>query len=311
MTAVDDVLNRVAPDRTPASFERPRQGNHKETVVARYAGGPDLVVQLSDGPDAMEVEAVLLAAIDERTAVPVPALVGHGTVDEQAYLVTEHIPGSDLHERFVALDPERQEAIARRFGESLAQLHDAFAFESAGPVSVDEDGALVGGGRSVGADFSAYRESALAGLPEAFDDLRPALWDALDPPARTRPPRLFPWDLRPGNALVDDGRLVAVLDWGMPRAADPALSVAKTEHLVCRWYGTDLEALRAAFRAGYDAVRPLPEIPTAYRLAAVVASAVDSQGVVTRPHYPERTGADAVAIHRAWMTEWLDTGATE
>lgn len=311
MTAAEDVLNRVAPDRTPDSFERPRQGNHKETVVARYSDGPDLVVQLSDDPDATHVEAVLLAAIDERTTVPVPTLVGHGRLGERAYLVTERVAGTDLHERFVELDPERRQTIARRFGEILSRLHDAFTFESAGPVSVDETGTLVGGGRTVEADFSTYADASLAALPEAFDDLRPALTAALGALAQTRPPRLFPWDLRPGNALVDDGRLVAVLDWGSPRAADPALAVAKTEHLVCWWYGTDSAPLRAAFRAGYGAVQPLPEIPTAYRLAAIVASAVDSQGVVTRPHYPERTGDDAVTIHRDWLAEWLDIDATE
>jgi aminoglycoside phosphotransferase (APT) family kinase protein len=311
VTDVEAVLQRVAPDRSPESLARPRQGNYKETVVARYVEGPDLVVQLSDDPAATRVEAALLDAIDERTTVPVPTPVAHGRLAGRAYLVTERVAGADLHERFVGLDPERRQDIARRFGEILAELHEAFPFETAGPVSVDERGALDGGGQTVAAEFRAYAGSALAALPAAFDDLRPALADALDPPPAPRPPRLFPWDLRPGNALVEDGRLVAVLDWGAPRATDPALSVAKTEHLVCRWYGTDPAPLLSAFRAGYDAVRPLPEIPVAYRLAAVAASAVDSQGVVTRPHYPERSGADAVAIHRAWLAAWLETGATE
>ncbi|MFC7020169.1 MULTISPECIES: phosphotransferase family protein [Haloarcula] len=290
---------------------RPRQGNYKETVVARYADGPDLVVQLSDDPDATHVEAVLLAEIDERTAVPVPTLVDHGRLAGRAYLVTERVAGADLHERFVALDPDRRQALARRFGEILARLHEAFPFGSAGPVSIDEHGELEAAGRTVEADFTAYAESALEALPGAFDDIRPPLAEALAPPPAPRSPRLFPWDLRPGNALVDDGHLVAVLDWGAPRATDPAMSVAKTEHLVCRWYGTDPAPLRSAFRAGYDAVRTLPEVPVPYWLAAVAASAVDSRGVVTRPHYPERSGADAVAVHRAWLAEWLGTGATE
>lgn len=311
MTSVEDVLHQVAPGRSPESLERPRQGNYKETVVARYAEGPDLVVQLSGDPEATRVEATLLAAIDERTSVPVPTLVDHGRLAGRAYLVTERVAGADLHERFVSLDPDRRQAITRRFGEILAELHEEFPFETAGPVSIDANGSLGADGRSVAADFTAYAESSLAALPDAFDDLRPALAGALDPPQMPRSPRLFPWDLRPGNALVDDGHLAAVLDWGAPRASDPALSVAKTEHLVCRWYGTDPGPLLAAFQAGYDAVRPLPDVPVAYRLVAVAASAVDSQGLVTRPHYPERPGADAVAIHRAWLAEWLETDATE
>ncbi|WP_338728503.1 hypothetical protein [Haladaptatus sp. DJG-WS-42] len=40
----------------------------------------------------------------------------------------------------------------------------------------------------------------------------------------------------------------------------------------------------------------------AYRLAAIVHSAVDSSGYVTRPGFPERTGVDAVTFHRAALT---------
>ena len=74
-------------------------------------------------------------------------------------------------------------------------------------------------------------------LPEALADLRgrveAAVADTEIP--KSPPARLFPWDLRPGNALYDDG-VTAILDWGEPLAADPALSAAKVEHLVCDWY---------------------------------------------------------------------------
>ena len=64
------------------------------------------------------------------------------------------------------------------------------------------------------------------------------------------------------------------------------------------WYVDDPGPLRAAFRAGYRSVRPLPAVTRAERLAAVVRSAVDGDGEVTRPGYPERTGEAAVAFHR-------------
>ncbi|MFC6974199.1 phosphotransferase family protein [Halomicroarcula sp. GCM10025709] len=311
MTDSERVLRRVVPTRSPETIERPRQGNHKETTVARYTDYPAVVVQLADDADAIHTEAVLLGAVAERTSVPVPRLLAHGRLGGRGYLVTEHVDGADLHERFVGLPAGRRQHLARRFGIGLARLHAAFPFESAGSLSVESDGSLVAAGLAPAEAFTAAAEDALTALPGPFDDLRPALLAALDPPERTRRPRLFPWDLRPGNALVSGGDLAAVLDWGDPRAADPALSIAKTEHLVTRWYGTDPDPLRSAFRAGYRSVRPLPAVPRAYRLAAVVTAAVDSQGVVTRPHYPERTGEAAVAIHRAWMTEWLDAGESE
>ncbi|WP_254280032.1 phosphotransferase family protein [Haloarcula marina] len=311
MTPAEAVLRRVLPERAPERIDRPRQGNHKETAVARYPDRPAVVVQLTDDPTAIHTEANLLSAIDHRTSVPVPHLLAHGELGDRGYLVTEYVGGVDLHAAFVDLPPTRREAIARRFGAILAELHAAFPFESAGPLSVDETGALVAAGRTPSEEFRASTDAALAALPSAFDSLRPALDSALRPPEETRPPRLFPWDLRPGNAVVADGRLAAVLDWGAPRAADPALSVAKAEHLVAHWYGVDAEPLVRAFRTGYASVRPLPEVPVAYRLAAVVSAAVDSTGTVTRPHYPERTGEDALAVHRDWLTRWLDAAESE
>lgn len=73
--------------------------------------------------------------------------------------------------------------------------------------------------------------------------------------------RLFPWDFRPGNALLADGDLAAILDWEAPLAAPAALSVAKREYLVAD-------------------------------------SAVDSTGAVTNPGYPELDRNDAVVFHR-------------
>ena len=312
-TDVERVLRRVRPDRELVAIERPRQGNHKQTAIARYEEGQPIVVQTAEDADSIAVEAALLSAITERTRVPVPALLDSGALDgggSGGYLVTEYVPGQDLHERLVDLPTESRRAIARRFGTSLGHLHEAFPFDSAGQLRVEDDGQLVAAGHSMDEWFRAFTGRALSALPSDFDDLRPALADAMELSGHSNPPRLFPWDLRPGNAVVRDGTLVAVLDWGEPRAADPALSVAKTEHLLARWYGTTPDPLEAAFREGYASVRPLPNVPNAYRVAAVVSAAVDSTGTVTRPHYPERTGDDAVSIHREWLVERLD-GASE
>jgi aminoglycoside phosphotransferase (APT) family kinase protein len=312
VTAVDHVLRAVAPDRRVESVERPARGNAKETAVVRFAASDSVVVHTGLDPRDSRTEAALLAAIAERTEVPVPTLVAAGECDGEGYLVTDFVAGAELHERFVDLPADRRRSLARAFGTTLASLHEAFPFESAGPLSVDPSGSLVAAGQSSVEQFEAYAESALAALPAAFSDLRPAIEASLTAPETARQPRLFPWDLRPGNALLDPGDgLAAVLDWGEPLAADPALALAKTEHLVTRWYGVDADSLEAAFRAGYESVRPRPEVPVAYRVAAVVEAAVDSAGEVTRPGFPERTGADAVAAHRAWLDEWVADGESE
>jgi aminoglycoside phosphotransferase (APT) family kinase protein len=343
---VETVLVREFPGREVTDLASPETGNRKQTVLVTFVDEGRVVVQLAPLP-VFRTEAVLTRLIGHRTSLPVPRVRAVGAIDDRGYVVTDAVAGEDLHTRFTALPSDRQQAICRTFGRGLAQLHDLRRFTGYGPVEfVGDWDAFVAGvrrgdvaatpdsvtvtaasaapdtaglpGRILTADWHTwlwgYADAALRALPDEFDDLRDrltaAIGDGIDAgrvPAAP-PSRLFPWDLRPGNALVDGERLTAILDWGEPLAGDPALSVAKAEHLLVDWY-VDPPAsadLRRAFRDGYESVRPLPAVPTAYRVLAVVAAAVDSAGVVTRPRYPELTGGDAVAFHRERLSAALD-----
>ena len=283
------------------------RGNHKRTATVAVGdaddGTTDLVAQVGPPGADLETEAAVATAVRERTATPVPRVVATGAVDGRPYVVSERAAGDDLHGRFVALSSADRVGVVRAFGRHLAETHGSFAFEGCGAVVVDDDGGL--GVPSPTPWDRWLRErarTACDALPAAFDDLRDRIREALKradlaaDPATT----LFPWDVRPGNALVDGGELSAVLDWGEPLAAPPALSVAKAEHVVADWYETP-ERLREHFRAGYRSVRTLPAVGPIHRLAAVLAAVVDSEGVVTRPDYPEREGRRAVAFHRGHL----------
>ena len=334
MNPVEGVLAREFPERRVAATARVPNGNHKQTAVATFADGGEVVVQRAADAAALAVEAALSRAVRERTSIPVPRVLASGALDGAGYVVTERAAGDELHERFVSLDATAQRRVARSFGVGLGQLHEQFTFDgygrlagsprggqradggeaTAGGAGFESEPATNRGFDAASADdsdweawFSAYAREGIAALPAAFDGCRKRLADAVaaaslpaNPPAR-----LYPWDFRPGNALVEDDRVSAVLDWGQPMAAAPGLAVAKVEHLVADWYVEDGAPLRRAFRAGYESVRPLPPVPRAYRVAAVVHSAVDSAGEVTRPGYPERTGAAAVDFHRARLDAWL------
>ncbi|EMA03621.1 phosphotransferase family protein [Haloferax denitrificans] len=338
MDPVATVLAREFPERRVAATARVPKGNHKRTAVATFADGGEVVVQTAGDAAALALEAALSRAVRERTSIPVPRVLASGALDGVGYVVAERADGDELHERFVSLDSVAQRRVARSFGVGLGQLHEQFSFDGYGRlVGSARDGQRADGGEAAAggaafesetatdrefdaaidaasADdgdwepwFSAYAREGIAALPPAFDGLRERLEDAVataslpaNPPAR-----LYPWDFRPGNALVADGRVTAVLDWGQPMAAAPGLAVAKVEHLVADWYVEDGAPLRRAFRAGYESVRPLPAVPRAYRVAAVVRSAVDSAGEVTRPGYPERTGSAAVDFHRARLDALL------
>jgi aminoglycoside phosphotransferase (APT) family kinase protein len=304
------ALAETRPGATPTSVEPLGRGNRKRTELVRFATAAPVVVQRSATPAATRTEAALLSAIGDRTAVPVPRPLGAGVVDGTGWLVTPLVEGRDLHEAFVELAAETRRAVARSFGRHLAALHDAFRFGACGRLGVDDAAGSVLD-REVDltvrdpAEASAwvrrFGERHVSRLPADFDGLRDRLRDALRGPVEgAADPRLFPWDFRPGNALVADGEVTAVLDWEAPLAAPPAVSVAKAEHLVADWYasGSEAASLRAAFRDGYVSVAERPAIAPAHRVAAVASAVVDGEGVVTNPRYPPVGREQAVAFHR-------------
>lgn len=302
------ALAEARPGRDLSDAAPLGRGNRKRTVLATLENGERVVLQFADDAALLRSEAALLVAIDERTDVPVPRVLASGIDGGVAYLCTAHVEGADLHERFAGFETPEQCALARSFGRHLATLHTAFTFDGYGDV-VAVDGTLrVDGGETTWADWlGAYGRAALERLPGEFDDLRPRLRELFaNPNVDSRPPsRLYPWDFRPGNALVADGDIVAVLDWESPLAAAPALSAAKATYLVDDWYVTDPDPLRAAFRAGYETVRSYPAVEPVHLAAAVVDSAVDSRGVVTNPRYPELDREAAVAFHHHSLEQIL------
>jgi len=241
----------------------------------------------------------------------VPRVVEIGAHGDSSYVVSELAPGENLHSRFAGLDRPTQLRISRGFGRYLAEIHDAFAFDGVGPVvaASTDTGTRFRTVKPVAFDtwFRRYAQAGIDALPEQFDEVREPLEDAVasTPGGTLGDPVLYPWDLRPGNALEMDGELSAVLDWGDPLAAPPGLAVAKADYLLTDWYVADAEPLQSAFRDGYESVREYPTVPPVFRLVAVLRSAVDSHGVVTRPRYPEWTGEKAVQFHLDRLQELL------
>ncbi|TQQ80803.1 phosphotransferase [Halonotius roseus] len=274
------------------------RGNRKETAIVRFPTRGPVVVQVAREAAWLRTEAALLRAIRERTFVPVPPVLAAGTHEGVAYMLTAYVAGSDLHAAFSTVDSATRRDLAGWFGRALARLHDAFAFDAYGRLELGESG-FTASQSDWDAWFEEYGMRAIDRLPAVFDDLADDLRGLVAEPPDSEPtPRLFPWDFRPGNALVADGSVTAVLDWEAPLAAAPALSVAKAEYLVADWYVDDPTPLRAAFRAGYESVRAMPAVDPAHRAAAIAASAVDSAGRVTNPRYPPVDREAAVAFHR-------------
>ena len=296
----------AAIDVSPLEVEPLSRGNRKRTAIAKVEGRGPVVIQVCPESTWLRTEATLLRQLRQRTFVPVPPVLAAGTHEGVAYTLTAYVPGDDLHERFVTLDSDGQRDLVRWFGRALARLHDTFQFDGYGSLVTSGD-RFTTTRTDWGSWFREYAREAIDRLPAAFDPVRDDL-DATVANAPTGAPgaRLFPWDFRPGNALVADGSVTAVLDWEAPLAAAPALSVAKSEYLVADWYVADPEPLRRAFREGYATVRPCPSIPPAYRVAAIAESAVDSSGTVTNPRYPPVGRDESIAFHRNALLDWLE-----
>lgn len=90
----------------------------------------------------------------------------------------------------------------------------------------------------------AQTRTAIASLDGMIDTARAtAAWEAsLHAPVWRGPPRWLHGDLHPGNLLVEDGRLTAIIDFGCLGVGDPACE------LLTAWTVLDAEA-RKAFRA--------------------------------------------------------------
>lgn len=301
------IVGRHYPQRTVVGVA-PTAAGHRPTAVVRFVAHPPLVVQCSATVEAVRTEATLVDAVRDRTDVPVAPVLATGVHDGQVYAVSEFRPGTSLHTTFADSPPPHRGTIARRFGRWLGELHAAFGFEGCGELSPTgaPDAALAAPPTACAGWLPEYGRRSVARLPAEFDDLRPRLLDCLDAAVvGNATPQLFPWDLRPGNALAVDGSVSAVLDWERPMAAPPALSLAKTEYLVADWYVDEPAPLRAAVRAGYERVRSLPTVRPGHRVVAIADSAVDSRGQVTTPGYPERDRPAAVDFHRSALASVL------
>lgn len=315
-------------DADPTAFTETRTGNNKHTVVVTLANDRQVVVQYRDiKHGSLAPDARVTAYLDDRTGVPVPEVLASGRVDRHSYLVTRLVEGTNLHDQFESFSREEQLAIVETLGAHLGRLHERFQFDGYGSIAAANEHLTVPEPASSWREWiESYLEAGLEAFTAPVEDLVTPirttvsnhLLDLPDEP----PAQFYPWDFRPGNVLVSgptDPSIVAVLDWGDPLAADPGLSLAKSEYLIADWYADPELAtdLRTAYYEGY---RTTSSIPTnyfeqhrpIYRLVGITRSMYDSDGDITRPRYPMTDEATAAAFHRRHIEPLLaaDAGST-
>jgi aminoglycoside phosphotransferase (APT) family kinase protein len=215
-TLVRLLLSEQHPDLAELPLTQVAEG--WDNVVFRL--GDDLAVRLprrAAAAELMEHEQRWLPELVSRLPLPVPAPVRVGRPGPRfpwPWSIVRWLPGSTA----LAEPPSEFEAVATRLGEFLRALHQ--------PAPSD---APHNPWRSIPLDARTER------LHEHLDQLKSvvdrerilAVWDRLVvTPRWGGPPTWIHGDLHPGNLLIADGRLAAVIDFGDIAAGDPATDLA-------------------------------------------------------------------------------------
>lgn len=219
----------------------------------------------------------------ERRGYPVPRVHLLGRWRQRPALVMAWVEGVTFG---AALErgPRQARTLGERFGRSQARLH-------ALPPSDD--------------DLLEPLRTAPSWIERSHPDMH-ALRGALRalPPTR---PALLHLDYHPMNALIDRGRVRAVLDWSHAQLGDPRADLARTESILMltELPGTSRASVRDAFvdgwRRGYEGLLGAMGDLTLFRAWAgstIVAALLPHRGI---RGFPDTLFASA----DAWMRRWL------
>ncbi|MBM7783578.1 aminoglycoside phosphotransferase family protein [Tenggerimyces flavus] len=203
-----------------------------------FRAGDDLAVRLPRTPWAQgQVERDLTwlprLAPHLPLAVPEPLAVGEPGADYPFTWGVYRWLGGEAFELDQLADPVDAAKELAEFVHCLQTVDTTGA-----PLPPDDD--PFARGTPLAPRDQLFRE-ALEELRDEFDTgLALAAWEAsLEAAVWTGPPKWIHGDLMPGNALVADGRLTAVIDFASARAADPA------GDLLAAWYMFDGDSRRA------------------------------------------------------------------
>ncbi|MET9469701.1 aminoglycoside phosphotransferase family protein [Streptomyces sp. NPDC006544] len=240
------------------------------TSNAMYRLGEDMAVRLPRTEGAagdVATEHRWLPRLAPPLPVAIPAPLGQGEPAEgypwpwsvyrwlagrnpAAGQIAEPGPLAEDLARFVSalrrIDPAegppsyRSETLAARDAVTRAAIAELGAGASAGAAET-------GSGSDVSEASDASERYGAQGTSEVDLDAATALWEtALRAPEWAGPPVWIHADLQPGNVLLSDGRLSAVIDFGCAGLGDPAVD------LIAAWYVLPAAA-RTAFRSAVDA----------------------------------------------------------
>ncbi|MFH9608211.1 aminoglycoside phosphotransferase family protein [Streptomyces sp. NPDC017448] len=225
MTLEPSLVRRLIAAQFPQWSDLPVEAVHASgTVNTIFRLGADMAVRLprtEGGAADVATEHRWLPRLAPQVPFPVPTPLAQGVPGEgfpRPWSVCTWLEG-------VNPTPEDASSSSDLFAADLAELVLALR-------RIDPAGAPPAyRGEPLATRDTATRE-ALAKLGGVVDTeaVTTAWKEALAAPPRTDRPVWVHGDLQPGNVLVEDGRLTAVIDFGCTGLADPAVD------LIAAWY---------------------------------------------------------------------------
>lgn len=185
--------------------------------------GADLLVRMPAAAHyiaQVEKEQLWLPRLAAALPLPIPAPVAVGAPG-RGYPFPWSICAWIEGETVAAADDLDHERLADDLADFLQALHaiDPADGPAAGPHNFHR-----GGDPAV---YDGQTRAAVEALGDQIDgDAALALWDAALATRWDRPPVWIHGDVAPGNLLVRDGRLAAVIDFGTCGVGDPACDLA-------------------------------------------------------------------------------------
>ncbi|WP_327052900.1 phosphotransferase family protein [Halomicrococcus gelatinilyticus] len=260
MTTESTVRDALASQFEDVAVRDCLRRDARNTVHEVSVDGRRAVCKTTDTQPAMLArEGAVLAAVGERTAVPVPAVLAAG----DGHLVLAWARG-DVDDRDDPRDRRRERL--RAVGRTLARLHRDTAGWFDGHGALEEGGGPLVVARPTGwpdrfAGFVDDWAATLAGTrdADAGDAVREFVGEHRHEFA-DRSPVLVHGEPAPDHVRFDGGEVTALLDWELAQAAPGAFDLVWAERDFLRTptaVAVD-DDLRTALHEGYEAERPLP-----------------------------------------------------
>jgi aminoglycoside phosphotransferase (APT) family kinase protein len=239
----------VTTERVPTGF-----GNENYRVTD--ARGRRVVVKIGPLSSAAKWSSSRVAhRLAASAGVPVPELVHFTEQDDRVVRVYDWVDGRSPND--VSADPDRVARFAADLGRAVATLHT---------IDVAAFGSRLDGSAPSFARWTDYLEHRLGQITArcrehdaleevTLDRARVAIARLATDVGDAPRPTLCHRDLHADNLLVDDdGRLVAILDWDMAEAWDPAAEWFKLGWMLF----PEVPGTATAFEAAYHSTHPEP-----------------------------------------------------